>query len=143
MGQALGHMSLPPMAVHIGEEIRKRAKALRWSDTKLAVELAAHRNTVAQYYKDASIDTDVLAKLCTLLDFNFFKLLYEDVESSRPQTSMAAEPQAEYKRQPPQAPLRIVIEADPNNAAAKAEAEQIAQRLLRTARGEGEKKKGK
>jgi len=125
------------MAVHIGEEIRKRAKSMRWSDTKLALELELHRNSMSTLYRKESIDTDILVKLCSLLDYNFFKLLYEDVERSRPHLSMAAEPPVAYKRAPQQ-PLRITIEADPNDPGAKREAEAIARRLLD--RGKREKK---
>jgi DNA-binding Xre family transcriptional regulator len=59
---------------NIGEEIEKVAKTRRLTSAYIAKKLGKTRSNMNYIFKRTTIDTDLLYKLCVILDFNFFDL---------------------------------------------------------------------
>ena len=62
------------MAVHIGNEIKKIAKAKRIGPTELAKEISTSKQNIYGIYNRKSIDTELLYKISLALEHNFFEL---------------------------------------------------------------------
>jgi DNA-binding Xre family transcriptional regulator len=60
--------------VNIGAEVEKVAKTRRMSSASIAKKLGKARSNMNHIFKRKTIDTDLLYKLCIILDFNFFDL---------------------------------------------------------------------
>ena len=60
------------MSVHIGEEIKKRAKELRIGPTELAHLVNSSKQNIYSIYKRKSIDCDLLQRISIVLGFDFF-----------------------------------------------------------------------
>lgn len=58
--------------MHIGEKIKARVKELRMGPTELARQIRTSKQNVYGIYQRSSIDTDLLAKLSKVLEFDFF-----------------------------------------------------------------------
>lgn len=61
------------MSVHIGEEIKKRAKELRIGPTELAQLVNSSKQNIYSIYKRKSIDCDLLYRISLVLRYDFFK----------------------------------------------------------------------
>ena len=105
------------MAIHIGEQILKVLEENGMPKTTFAERIGMNRSNVYDVFTAPGCDTVRLRKISQVLRFNFFKLLSDDFEPTG--ISMVSEPASEYMRIPTAAPMRIVIEVDPNDAAAK------------------------
>jgi len=114
------------MAVHIGEAIQTRLLEVGMPKSTFAQRIGRHRGRIYDVLDAPSCDTALLRKISQVLECNFFKMLSEDFEP----TSVVSEPAATYVRQPVRPPMRIVIEVDQDNVAAKAEAERMAARIM-------------
>lgn len=66
--------------MHIGnilqQRLREDGKTVVW----LASELGCHRTNVYNLFSKYSIDTQLLQRLCVIMNFNFFELYCQDVE---------------------------------------------------------------
>jgi hypothetical protein len=82
--------------IHIGDALRKRAEQLNKGPTELGREIHCTRNNIYRYYESTEMRTDTLRLFCRALDFNFFKLIADDIEGI---TESAAEPLELYKKQ--------------------------------------------
>lgn len=60
--------------MHIGTEIKKIITEKKIPITQLANKLGKTRALIYDIYERQSIDTQLLAKLSKILDYNFFKL---------------------------------------------------------------------
>lgn len=117
------------MAVHIGQAILSRLESLGMPKVRFAERIGMNKSNVHDVFKRPGCDTVMLRKISQVLEFNFFKLLSDDLEPASA-TSMVSEPMVRYQRLPARSPMRIVIEVDPNDPEAKGEAERMAERLL-------------
>lgn len=116
-----------PMAMHIGKEILRVLEESGMPKTVFAERIGVNRSNVYDVFTAPGCDSVRLRKISQVLKCNFFKMLSEDFE---PPTSAVGEPAAVYQRQPVRPPMRIVIEVDQDNVAAKAEAERMAARIM-------------
>lgn len=60
------------MNVHIGSLIQARAKALRIGPTELGIKIETSKQNVYGIFKRESIDTELLMRISTALDYDFF-----------------------------------------------------------------------
>ena len=67
------------MEIHIGENIRQRAKELRIGATELAEMINTSRSNIYWLYKRKHIDGELLMKLSRVLKFNFFRMYPDDM----------------------------------------------------------------
>lgn len=67
------------MSVHIGLMIWKEMKRQNLSNTALADLLAISKGRVQSIVKESSIDTELLTKICEVMNFNFFRF-YEEIK---------------------------------------------------------------
>lgn len=65
--------------MHIGRLIRQKVEERHKTVVWLACELSCHRSNVYKIYEKSSIDTDVLLRLCRILDYDFFSLYSEEI----------------------------------------------------------------
>lgn len=63
------------MEIHIGSLIRRRLDEKGHSVVWLARQLACSRTNVYKIFEKPHIDTDMLARISTVLDYDFFILL--------------------------------------------------------------------
>ena len=61
------------MVVNIGEKVRLRAKQLRVGPTELGKLIDTSKQNVYGIYKRKSLDAELLRKLCTALEYDFFE----------------------------------------------------------------------
>jgi transcriptional regulator with XRE-family HTH domain len=66
------------MPVNIGEHIKSKAQEKKLSQEMLGRLINKSKQNVGDIYKRTSIDTELLLKLCRVLDFDFFALYYEE-----------------------------------------------------------------
>lgn len=71
------------MEIHIGENIRQRAKELRIGPTELAQMINTSRSNIYWLYKRKHIDGEMLLKLSRVLKVNFFKTYRDDIVLGR------------------------------------------------------------
>ncbi len=62
------------MKIHIGENIKERAKELRMGPTELANAINTSKQNVYGIFKRESIDTALLQKIGKALNYDFFSL---------------------------------------------------------------------
>lgn len=63
------------MNIHVGQEIRRRLNEKGHTVVWLAEALACSRTNVYKIFEKEHIDTDMLARISTILEFDFFSLL--------------------------------------------------------------------
>ena len=98
------------VAVHIGEEIRKRVKDRGMAVTQFAQRVGCTPKTVHALFKRPSIDTMLLKKCSEELGFDFFALYSQDLRlSGGPSISRVEEPAAKYAAKQSGSELEIVI----------------------------------
>jgi hypothetical protein len=66
------------MSIHIGEKIKKRAKEIRMGPTELSRLINTSKQNIYGIFKRKSIDSDLLYKICKVLQHDFFQ--YYDTE---------------------------------------------------------------
>lgn len=69
------------MSLHIGKEIRKKAKELKISVTELSERIHSSRQNVYDIFDRSSIDTDLLYRISEALNFDFFSYYRVSKES--------------------------------------------------------------
>lgn len=88
----------------IGEHIHARLKEIGMTKAEFGRRLFTSRQNVSLILKKESMDTQLLAKICKVLDYDFF----EHIERPRRQ-----EPEAE----PPQPKVFLMVEVEPGSVA--------------------------
>jgi transcriptional regulator with XRE-family HTH domain len=66
------------MAINIGFKIKEIAESKNLSQEDLGKLINKTKQNVGDIYKRESVDTELLLKLCEVLKFDFFDLLYEE-----------------------------------------------------------------
>lgn len=66
------------MSIHIGLMIWKEMKRRELSSATLAESLAISKNKMQTILNNSSIDTEILLKICEVLNFDFFKYYEEN-----------------------------------------------------------------
>ena len=66
------------MSIHIGQLIKEKVTEKRLSQEALGKMINTTKQNVGNIYKRRSIDTQLLLKLCTVLEFDFFEALYAE-----------------------------------------------------------------
>lgn len=69
--------------LHIGKLIRKRMEEQQISIVWLAKHLSCSRTNVYKLLNKYSLDTEILAKISKLLDFDFFSLYSEEIQKDK------------------------------------------------------------
>lgn len=66
------------MSIHIGQIIKEKVTEKRLSQEALGKMINTTKQNVGNIYKRRSIDTQLLLKLCIVLEFNFFEVYYSE-----------------------------------------------------------------
>ena len=66
------------MSIHIGQIIKERVTEKRLSQEALGKMINTTKQNVGNIYKRRSIDTQLLLKLCVVLEYNFFEVYYSE-----------------------------------------------------------------
>jgi transcriptional regulator with XRE-family HTH domain len=66
------------MSIHIGQLIKEKVTEKRLSQEALGKMINTTKQNVGNIYKRRSIDTQLLLKLCTVLEFDFFEAFYTE-----------------------------------------------------------------
>lgn len=100
------------MAVHIGQEIRKRLKERGITITHFAKRVGSTPKTIHAMFKRPSIDTMLLKKCSKELEFDFFALYSQDLNIEG--ATGSKEPGPKYARQTNDTEVEIVIRPGQN-----------------------------
>lgn len=130
MPYALG--TFAPVVMHIGKEIARVLEDRGMPKTVFAERIGRTPKNVGELLDRPGIDTMLLVKVSKVLKYNFFTQLSDEVEP-RPAGNMVSDSTPQYRRSN-RPPVRLVIEVDPDDPAAKKEAEAMAARLLNSRR---------
>jgi transcriptional regulator with XRE-family HTH domain len=66
------------MSIHIGQLIKEKVTEKRLSQEALGKMINTTKQNVGNIYKRRSIDTQLLLKLCVVLEHNFFEAFYSE-----------------------------------------------------------------
>lgn len=66
------------MSIHIGQLIKEKVTEKRLSQEALGKMINTTKQNVGNIYKRRSIDTQLLLKLCVVLEFDFFESFYAE-----------------------------------------------------------------
>ena len=66
------------MSIHIGQLIKEKVTEKRLSQEALGKMINTTKQNVGNIYKRRSIDTQLLLKLCNVLEFDFFEAFYTE-----------------------------------------------------------------
>lgn len=66
------------MSIHIGQLIKEKVTEKRLSQEALGKMINTTKQNVGNIYKRRSIDTQLLLKLCVVLEFDFFEAFYSE-----------------------------------------------------------------
>ena len=69
-----------PPIMHIGSKLREQLKLDGKSVVWLARELGCHRTNIYNLFDKYSIDTQLLARISIIMNYNFFNLYKEEVD---------------------------------------------------------------
>jgi DNA-binding Xre family transcriptional regulator len=81
------------MSLHIGKLIQQQAKESKIGPTEFGNKLNTTSQNIYAIYKRKSIDTDLLMKICIVLNYNFFIELAKDKQLAgfKPNDAIQAE----------------------------------------------------
>lgn len=121
------------MAIHIGEELRKRLKASGVPVTRFAKRIGCSAKTVHALFKRPSMDTMLLKRCSEELAYDFFALYSEDLRTRGTPRSMASvsEPGARYSLKGQGDEVEIVIRSGKNK--------ELVERVLKALEGRSTK----
>lgn len=66
------------MSIHIGQIIKEKVTEKRLSQEALGKMINTTKQNVGNIYKRRHIDTELLLKLCAVLEYNFFEVFYAE-----------------------------------------------------------------
>ncbi len=73
------------LMIHIGKQIRQKMEEHQKTVVWLAKRLSCSRANVYKIFEKYSVDTDMLARISTILNFDFFSLYSEDIKKKNSQ----------------------------------------------------------
>jgi hypothetical protein len=85
--------------VHIGQKIEELVRVKRFPIVEFARKINTTRNNVYNIFSRESIDTELLRKICEILEFDFFQFLSESNKliSGEMVLSLVKDPKSTYK----------------------------------------------
>ncbi len=89
------------MQRHIGEKVLELVEERNINKTKLAEKLLTSRHNLYMIFERPDLDTGLLRRLCTELDFDFFKWVSGDDNVQPNQPSVFNDQRAEYHKPEP------------------------------------------
>lgn len=69
--------------IHIGKQIRQKMEERQKTVVWLAKHLSCSRTNIYKIFEKHSVDTDILARISTILEFDFFSLYSEDMKGNK------------------------------------------------------------
>lgn len=69
--------------IHIGQQIRQKMEERKETVVWLAEHLSCSRTNVYKIFNKYSVDTEMLARISVILEFDFFSLYSEDVKINK------------------------------------------------------------
>lgn len=96
---------------------------------RFAERIGRNRVNIYGLLRSADCNTAVLRKVCAALDYDFFQLLSRDTRT-KGRGPVSAEQQP-HRTNGTRSPMRFVIEVDPEDEQAQAQAGRLAAELLR------------
>ncbi len=114
------------MSIHIGKEILRVLQERGMTKARFAERIGRNRVNIYGLFRSPDCNTAVLRKVCVALDYDFFRMLSNELQAS---PDKVAEPGAAFKSPGGRTPMRIVIEVDPGDQHAQEAAVKLAERL--------------
>lgn len=71
------------LMIHIGKQIRQKMEERKKTVVWLAKRLSCSRTNVYKIFDKYSVDTEILARISAILDFDFFSLYSDDVKKNQ------------------------------------------------------------
>lgn len=103
--------------VHVGELLRSHIKERGLNQAEIARRSFMTPQTLSGMLKRSSLQLDTLIRLSLAAEHDFLADISERALSAlHPGSNTVNEPQVTYSRRPGRAPIRFVIEADPDDA---------------------------
>lgn len=68
--------------IHIGTQIRQKMEERQKTVVWMAEQLSCSRTNIYKIFEKYSVDTDQLARISTILDFDFFSLYSDNVKNN-------------------------------------------------------------
>ena len=69
--------------MHIGKHIQEKLKEKRYSVTWFAAQICCTRTHVYKIFQKSSIDTELLERICIILEYNFFEDISQSLHSKQ------------------------------------------------------------
>lgn len=69
--------------IHIGKQIRQKMEERQKTVVWLAKHLSCSRTNIYKIFEKHSVDTDILARISAILEFDFFSLYSEDMKENK------------------------------------------------------------
>lgn len=69
--------------IHIGKQIRQKMEERQKTVVWLAKHLSCSRTNIYKIFEKHSVDTDILARISSVLEFDFFSLYSEDIKGNK------------------------------------------------------------
>lgn len=81
----LGNLSAKhyTLMIHIGTQIRQKMEERQKTVVWLAEQLSCSRTNVYKIFDKYSVDTEMLARISAILEFDFFSLYSEDIKENK------------------------------------------------------------
>ena len=73
------------LMIHIGKQIRQKMEERQKTVGWLSKHLSCSRATVYKIFEKYSVDTEMLARISAILNFDFFSLYSEDIKKKNNQ----------------------------------------------------------
>jgi predicted transcriptional regulator len=70
------------MCMPIGQKIQRRLKEQGQSVTWFAKQLNCNRTNIYNIFKKVNVDTELLKRICKILNYNFFQDMADDIKLS-------------------------------------------------------------
>lgn len=67
--------------MHVGKHIQEKLKEKRYSVTWFAAQICCTRAHVYKIFQRSSIDTELLERICHILDYDFFADISQSIHS--------------------------------------------------------------
>ena len=71
------------LMIHIGKQIRQKMEEHQKTVVWLAEQLSCSRTNVYKIFDKYSLDTEMLARISTIIEFDFFSLYSKDVKRKK------------------------------------------------------------
>lgn len=118
--------------MNLGGRIEQVCQESGISKQTFAERIGVHRNSINNLFQGASVDSILLKKISSVLDYNFFDVLSLEFESSR--AKKKGKVGLSVVREPEQKPaqVRIIVEMDSNDPNSRQIAADLVERIQGT-----------